>query len=281
MSEPAAESLRFFADRYRLDPAAMSSILSIALSRGGDFAELFFEHRTQTAISWEDQHVKSASRNVAQGVGIRVVKGEAIGYAYTEELDPAAMRRAAETAARIGSGGGQPGPIDATPQLRGRACYSTEDPLSARPAAEKVALLERADRAARAFDPSVARVDASLGDELRYIAIARSDGRVTGDVQPLIRMMDRAQYERSSQLSSLVESGIYLQRTVDVKCMVELGCRHGLVLKPGDRPEARLTCRTVVHLPLHRIPTWLGGEIVSGNKTDGRLGHREIAYSRW
>jgi len=188
VSDPAAESLRFFGDRYRLDPVAMSSVLSVALSRGGDFAELFFEHRTQTAISWEDQHVKSASRNVAQGVGIRVVKGEAIGYAYTEELDLAAMRRAAETAARIGSGQRQPSPIDATPQLRGVACYSTDDPLSARPAAEKVALLERADRAARAFDPSVARVDASLGDELRYIAIARSDGRVTGDVQPLIRM---------------------------------------------------------------------------------------------
>ena len=103
MSNPGAEAIVFFRNRYSIDSAAMSSLLSIALSRGGDFAELFFEHRTNSAIQWEDQRVKSASRNVAQGVGIRVVKGDAIGYAYTESLDMDAMRRAAETASRIGT----------------------------------------------------------------------------------------------------------------------------------------------------------------------------------
>jgi len=67
MSNPGAASIEFFSSRYNIDAAAMSSLLSIALSRGGDFAELFFEHRTNSAIQWEDQRVKSASRNVAQG----------------------------------------------------------------------------------------------------------------------------------------------------------------------------------------------------------------------
>lgn len=66
-TSPGAASLEFFGTRYNIDSAAMSSLLSIALSRGGDFAELFFEHRTNSAIQWEDQRVKSASRNVAQG----------------------------------------------------------------------------------------------------------------------------------------------------------------------------------------------------------------------
>ena len=66
MSNPGADSIAFFHSRYNIDSAAMSSLLSIALSRGGDFAELFFEHRTNSAIQWEDQRVKSASRNVAQ-----------------------------------------------------------------------------------------------------------------------------------------------------------------------------------------------------------------------
>ena len=187
MSDPTTESLQLFGSRYNLDPAVMSSLLSTALSRGGDFAELFFEHRTNSAITWEEQRVKSASRHVAQGVGIRVVKGDAIGYAYTESLDLEQMRKAAETAARIGSADERPTPVNATPQMSGVAYYSSDEPLSAAAASEKVALLERADRAARAFDPSISRVDASIGDELKYVLVARSDGRVVGDVQPLIR----------------------------------------------------------------------------------------------
>jgi len=188
MSDPGAIALAFFNDRYRIDPAAMSSLLSIALSRGGDFAELFFEHRTNSAIQWEDQRVKSASRNVAQGVGIRVVKGDAIGYAYTESLDMAAMRRAAETASRIGTSDERPLPVDATPHLTGAPShYGFDSPLTSEPPAAKVALLERADRAARAHDTSIARLDASIGDELKYVMVARSDGKVVGDIQPLIR----------------------------------------------------------------------------------------------
>ncbi len=199
MPEPAAEALQLFSARYNIDSASMSRVLSAALGHGGDFAELFFEHHTQGAINWEDQQVKSASRNVSQGVGIRVVRGESIGYAYTEDLEMPSMLRAAETAARIGPGAAQPAPIDATPCPIARSAYSAEDPFAARPAAEKVALLERADRAARAFDSSVGRVDASIADELRYIAIARSDGRITGDVQPLIRINVSVLAERDGE----------------------------------------------------------------------------------
>ncbi|MCK9518831.1 MAG: metallopeptidase TldD-related protein [Dehalococcoidia bacterium] len=188
MSDPTFASLELFSARYAIDSTVMSSLLSVALQRGGDFAELFFEHRTNSAISWEDQQVKSASRTMSQGLGVRVVKGDAIGYAYTESLELDAMKRAAETAARIGTGRGQPGPIDATPQLAGVTYYSAEDPLSDLPAAAKVALLERTDHAARGYDQSITRVDSSILDELKYILIARSDGRIVGDVQPLVRM---------------------------------------------------------------------------------------------
>ena len=188
MTDPTAASMALFNERFKIDPTVMSNLLSIALSHGGDFAELFFEHRITNSISWEDQQVKSAARNAAQGVGIRVVKGDAIGYAYTESLDLAAMRRAAETAGRIGRADERPVPVNATPHLTSRDLYSVSEPMSHAPAAHKVALLARADRAARAYDPSVTRVDASVGDELKHVLIAKSDGRIAGDVQPLIRM---------------------------------------------------------------------------------------------
>ncbi|MFQ5381102.1 MAG: TldD/PmbA family protein [Dehalococcoidia bacterium] len=183
----SADALGFFSERYALDTTVMASIVSAALERGGDFAELYFEHRVQNAIVWEDQQVKSANHSAVGGVGIRVVNGESIGYAYSESLEPEAMRKAAATAARVGRSGTVKPPIDATPAgLDGRS-YDSQAPLTLEPPADKVALLERADRAARSFDPSVARVDASIGDELKHVAIARSDGTVIGDVQPLIR----------------------------------------------------------------------------------------------
>ena len=124
---PGDVALRFFNDRYNLDPPAMSSVLSAALAQGGDFAELFFEHRTNSSIAWEDQQVKSAQRNVAQGVGIRVVKGESIGYAYTESLEPEAMLKAAQTAGRIGTDQDGPQPVDATPVALAHGYYTSEE----------------------------------------------------------------------------------------------------------------------------------------------------------
>ena len=199
MPDPTTESLGLFSGRYNIDPAVMSSLLSVALARGGDFAELYFESKTTNAITWEDQRVNSASRNVVQGLGIRVVKGDAIGYAFTESLDLEAMRRAADTASRIGRADERPVPVDATPYLATGSYYATEEAMALAPAAEKVALLERADRAARAYDNSIVRVDASVADELKHVLIARSDGRYVGDVQPLIRLNVSALAERDGQ----------------------------------------------------------------------------------
>ncbi|MGD9933563.1 MAG: TldD/PmbA family protein [Dehalococcoidia bacterium] len=199
MSDPTSEALGFFNDRYAIDPAVLSSLLGTALSRGGDFAELFFESATVNTIAWEDQRVRSANRSVTQGVGIRVVKGDAIGYAYTESLDIEAMRKAADTASRIGRAAERPTPVNATPYIAGGNYYPVGAPLTYAPPTDKVALLERADRAARAFDSSVSRVDASVADELKHVLVARSDGRFVGDIQPLIRINVGVLSERDGQ----------------------------------------------------------------------------------
>src|SRR5947208_7720365 len=100
----------FFRDRYNVDQNVASDLLAGAMSRGGDHAELFFEHREGSNITFEQQAIKTASRSVSQGVGIRVLQGDAIGYAYSEDLSIDSMRRAADTAARIASRGDRSGP---------------------------------------------------------------------------------------------------------------------------------------------------------------------------
>jgi TldD protein len=178
--------IEFMRDRFGIDEAAAQTLLDTALSRGGEYAELYFEHKNAGSIQFEQQAVKSANRAVTQGLGVRVLVGEAVGYAYTEDLSPDAMRRAAATAARIASRGERLKPAD-TVHYETASHYSPSASTVEIAPADKVALLRRADDAARAYDHSIGRVDISIVDELKNIAIFTSDGRMAGDVQPLVR----------------------------------------------------------------------------------------------
>jgi TldD protein len=89
-----------------IDADVCRKLLSIALARGGDYADLFFEYRAAGALSFEEGITRSASRGVSLGLGVRVQRGDATGYAHTEDLSWESMKRAAETAGRIASGGG-------------------------------------------------------------------------------------------------------------------------------------------------------------------------------
>jgi TldD protein len=192
------DSLNFFRQRYAIDAAMAQSLLAAALSRGGDYAELYFEHRTSGNITFEQQAVKSANRSISQGLGVRVLLGEAVGYAYTEDLSRDAMTRAAETAAKIAARGGEAPPVDVV-HYETAQYYSPAASTIEVPAGDKVRLMRRADEAARAFDPSIARVDLNFVDELKHVAIFTSDGRMTGDVQPLVRFNVSCLSEREGQ----------------------------------------------------------------------------------
>ncbi len=187
MSDTPADVRQFWSDRLGVDAAVADGVISAALGRGGTFAELYFEHKRSGALSFEDERVASAQVNLSQGVGIRVVEGDAVGYAYTEDLSPDAMRRAAATAAQIAHGDGHDEPLDLTAESYPADRYAIASPTTVVPLEDKVALLRRADAAARAYDGSIARVEASLVDEEKRILIVRSDGRLVSDFQPLVR----------------------------------------------------------------------------------------------
>jgi TldD protein len=98
-SQPeAAGGLAFFAGRFGIDAAVCDALLRLALARGGDYADLFFEHSRQRSFTFEEGAVRGTSSGVVQGLGVRVVLGDAIGYAYTEGFDQESMREAARTA---------------------------------------------------------------------------------------------------------------------------------------------------------------------------------------
>jgi len=169
-----------------IDAELARKLLSAALETGGDYADLFFEYGASGGYAYDEGILKSASRNVSMGLGVRVRYGEATGYAYVEDFDLESMLRAARTAAGIARSGATRPPIEVMPHLLESRYVIPVASLDVE-GAEKKALLERADTAARAADPRVVRVDVSISEEVREILIASSDGRMVSDVQPLLR----------------------------------------------------------------------------------------------
>ncbi|MFW6051107.1 MAG: TldD/PmbA family protein, partial [Myxococcota bacterium] len=181
-------------------------LLSVALRHGGDYADLFFEYAVRGSYSYDEGILKSAGRSVSAGLGVRVMKGDATGYAYVEDLDWDAMERAARTAAQIAVGGGRPGPVGLEPRVL-PSRYPVERPTLDIEGVVKRGLLERADRAARAADPRVVRVDASLGEQTREVLIATSDGKLVHDRQPLVRFGVRVIAEQNGRRQSGASGG--------------------------------------------------------------------------
>jgi TldD protein len=204
--DPSQKAAGFFAARFGIDAPVMEDLLGCALSEGGDYADLYFEHRQTSSLLFEEQAVKRAGGGVLQGVGIRVVSGEATGYAYTEDFSQGSMRQAARTAARIARHNREPGPLDVTPIALPNRYPILQPSIDVR-AAEKLILLRRADEAARAHDPSITRVVVSLADEQRHVLIATSDGRLAGDVQPMLRISIQCLSERGKSRQTAVSGG--------------------------------------------------------------------------
>ncbi|HET9954937.1 MAG TPA: metallopeptidase TldD-related protein [Polyangiaceae bacterium] len=187
--------------RYAIDADICRRLLTIALSRGGQYADLFFEYRVGAGITFEEGITRSASRGVSMGLGVRVLMGDATGFAYVEDLAWEAMQRAAETAAQIASGGKSVPAVGVQPVVTAER-YLLDAPSIDVSGMEKRRLLERASQKAHQLDSKIVKVEASFSEELREILIATSDGRMAYDVQPLMRFGVRAVAEREGRRES-------------------------------------------------------------------------------
>lgn len=181
-----------------LSPDILRRLLETALSRGGDYADLFFEYRVASHFSFEEGKVKNLGQGITMGVGIRVLSGEGTGYAYSEDLSFEAMQKAARTAAAIAETGQAVAPASITPRSFADR-YPLLSPSVFEPAREKLELLRRSDQAARAFDPRIVKVQVGLADDYREICIATSDGVLSADVQPMLRISVHAVAEAGSK----------------------------------------------------------------------------------
>ncbi|PZO73324.1 MAG: metalloprotease TldD [Sphingomonas taxi] len=175
---------RSFLYRDTLDPEQAQALTAKALGKADD-GELYLQYRKAEAFGFDDGRLKTASYDTSSGFGLRAVSGEMTAFAHSNEMTPAAIRRAAETMALIEPGvAAKAGP----PQGTNRHRYTAADPLDLVPFADKVNLCQTIDAAARARDPRVAQVSVSLSGTWSVVEIVRADGFVATDVRPLVRL---------------------------------------------------------------------------------------------
>ncbi len=150
-----------------------------------DDGELYLQFIASESFGFDDGRLKTADYSRDAGFGLRGVSGEMTGFAHANDISAAAIRRAGETLQLLDPAAG---PRAAPPQHSNRHLYTGDSPLDAVPFADKVRLLETIDAAARARDPRVAQVSASLSGSWSVVEIVRPDGFVATDIRPLVRL---------------------------------------------------------------------------------------------
>jgi len=177
----------FFAVKFGMERRNLERYLSEALSQGGDYADLYFEYLATSTIGMDEGIVKTATQGVSLGVGVRVISGEKTGYAYSGDLSPEKIMSAARVAACIASG---PSKVEKTPLEEGsrRNLYPVLTAPTDTAFTDRVDLVKRAERAARAYDPRVFQVQATYADNLRHVLVANTEGVLNFDRQPMARL---------------------------------------------------------------------------------------------
>jgi len=183
LSHSKGEAMDYFSAEFGISDALCEKVLAKALARGGDFADLFFEHTLSNYLILEDGKVNRAFGKVALGVGIRTVKGDQVGYGFTQELEEKSMLAAAATAASIADG-----TTAAPPMKFFRTALANHYPLeklySAVPLSDKLPLVQSTNDKCFALSSEIIKVNATLNDQQKRILIVTSDGVKAEDLQP-------------------------------------------------------------------------------------------------
>ena len=158
--------------------------------QGADLADLYFQSTRFESWVLEEGIIKNGTYSIEQGVGVRMVVGEQTGFAYSDEVTFDALIASAKAASAIGKAG-QTAKVkawDAKDAHNIKALYGVNNPLDSMTEDEKIALLNLADKEARAASPYVQQVIANIAGVHEHILIADIDGNLNADIRPLVRM---------------------------------------------------------------------------------------------
>jgi TldD protein len=189
MTDTSLTPQRFFAEKFGIAQESLGRILGGVLGKAVDDGDIYFEYLMSEAISLEDGAVKKTSKSIAQGAGVRAMAEGRTGYGYSDDITIENLALAAQTARAITADTSRSGAV-AVGQPRQSAhdlypvqTFPTDVPLQA-----KIDLLLKIDQVARAYDPRITKVFASVASQQKIILVATADGLVVGDILPLLRL---------------------------------------------------------------------------------------------
>ncbi len=171
----------------KLSHQDLFSVLGQMTERRLDYADLYFQSSYHESWVLEDRIIKDGSYNIDQGVGVRAISGEKTGFAYADQITLNALQQSAQAARSIVHENGN-GKVHTFGEVTYSPLYAAIDPLQSFSREEKIALLQRVDQVARAEDPRVQEVNASLTGIYERVLVAATDGTLAADIRPLIRL---------------------------------------------------------------------------------------------
>ncbi len=182
-----SDGAKAYLEHFEVNPQILQKVIAAALSKGGTYADLFFEHRISGSLGLEDGKVNRAHSNIDYGVGIRVLKGDQTGFAYSEIISPEALIKAAQTAANIANGTGAAEPADVTESVPGNY-YTIEKSWETVSVKDKIPYLQNINDKIFSLDKRVNKVNAWLSDESVYVLLYTSEGVLSYDYRPMVNL---------------------------------------------------------------------------------------------
>lgn len=195
-----------FVDHFNLGNSTIRDVLMTALSRGGNYSDIFCEHTVYNGILMEEGIIKESNKSVAMGAGVRTVRGQGIGYAYTEILTPDKLKHAAKTAAAIADSGKEIEPVQLN-DVGYRNRYPVSDSVTGADLKAKIELIRRAEKAASSYHHDIVKTTVSIVDTVSHIMIATSEGELLKDVRPMIDFKVSVVAERNGNRQIGISSG--------------------------------------------------------------------------
>lgn len=180
-------AVKSYLDHFEVSTEILQKVIETAMSKGGDYADLFFEHKTSNSLGLEDGKVNRAYSNIDFGVGIRVLKGDQTGFAYSETISLNDMVNAAKMAANIANSNSTFNPSAAVDEKIPSNYYSITNKWDDVSVKDKVPFVQKINDKIFSLDDKVIKVNAFLSDETSYILFYSSEGRLTYDYRPMVR----------------------------------------------------------------------------------------------
>ena len=176
-------------NHFGVSEADLKKVLAAALEKGGDYADLFFEHTISNSIRLMDGAVNNSYSNIDYGVGVRVLIGDQSGYAYVENITVEDMLKAARTAARIASANKGNKPLNLTEKELKKNYYTVASPWEEVSLKDKMPYLQKLNDKVFALDNRVRKVQASLSDNTTHVLFCNSEGVTYYDYRPMVSYM--------------------------------------------------------------------------------------------